>query len=308
MSAKKTNKEDFKSGFVGLVGPTNSGKSTLLNALMGRKLSIVSPKAQTTYHGVRGVLTGPSEQMVLTDTPGFQKYGEPVARLLNRVADKNAKECDLLAWVFDASNPRVLAQFEKLRDKVAKFKPKERSFCILNKVDKIPKETLLPMIQALYESGVFSEIIPISAKTGVGVPEVAKVFRKLLPQGEAMYPADFVTDRPKEFLITEAIREKIYRATHQEVPYSVWIEIEHSELENPEVKVPTVRAVLHVDSSSRKGILIGKQGAMLKEIGTRARQDIEAFLNRQICLKLFVDVQDEWRKNANHLNRYLELV
>ena len=297
----------FKSGFIGIVGPTNSGKSTLMNALMGQKLSIVSPKVQTTYHGVRGILNSPNVQLVLTDTPGFQKQNEPVARLLNRVAEKNAKDCDLLVWVFDASNPRMLGQLLKLKPKIESLKPRDFSLCVLNKIDKMPKPALLPLIQTLFELGIFSEIVPISARRGEGVASLADLLRARLPEGEAMYPQDMVTDRKQEFLISELIREKIYRATQQEIPYSAWVELETPDENESSARVPTIRAVIHIDSQSRRGILIGKGGSMLKTIGTEARKEIEVLLKRHICLKLHVDVQDEWKKDANHLNRYLEL-
>lgn len=307
MEAKETKTSSHRTGFIGIVGPTNSGKSTLMNALMGRKLSIVSPKQQTTYHGVRGIMSSEKEQMVLTDTPGFQRHHEPVARLLNRVADKNAKECDVLAWVFDASSPRCFQQIEKLAEKIKNFKPAELSLCVLNKADKIPKPTLLPLIEQIAKLGLFSEIVPISALRGQNLDNLQKVLRAKLPEGEPLYPKDMVTDRPEEFLITELIREKIYRATYQEVPYSAWIEVEEGTKEEREAKVPTYRAVIHVDSASKKGILIGQGGAMLKRIGTEAREEIENLLGRHICLKLHVDVQNEWKRDANHLNRYLEL-
>jgi GTP-binding protein Era len=298
----------FKSGFVGLVGPTNSGKSTLINALVGRKVSIVSDKVQTTYHGVKGIVNSDREQVIFVDTPGFQRHGESVARLLNRVADRNAKDCDLLVWVFDASNARVLQHVQNLSERIRKLRNEARlPICVLNKVDKIAKPSLLPMIQALSATGLFSEIIPLSARTGAGLERLRGVLSPVLPEGQPLYPTDQITDRSQDFRITELIREKIYEATRQEIPYSAWIEVERWAGDVPEAKVPTIRAVIHVDSDSRKGILIGKQGEMLKRIGTRARQDIEKVVGSQICLKLHVDVQQGWKDNAHLLNQYLEL-
>jgi GTP-binding protein Era len=298
----------FKSGFVGLVGPTNSGKSTLFNALVGRKVSIVSDKVQTTYHGVKGIVNSDREQVIFVDTPGFQRHGESVARLLNRVADRNAKDCDLLVWVFDASNARVLQHVQNLSERIRKLRNEARlPICVLNKVDKIAKPSLLPMIQALSATGLFSEIIPLSARTGAGLERLRGVLSPVLPEGQPLYPTDQITDRSQDFRITELIREKIYEATRQEIPYSAWIEVERWAGDVPEAKVPTIRAVIHVDSDSRKGILIGKQGEMLKRIGTRARQDIEKVVGSQICLKLHVDVQQGWKDNAHLLNQYLEL-
>jgi GTP-binding protein Era len=277
-----------------------------MNALMGKKISIVSPKVQTTYHGVRGILNREGEQLVLTDTPGFQGHSEPVAKLLNKVAESNAKDCDILAWVFDASSPRLMGQLKKLEMKI-RIKPPEKSICVLNKVDKCAKPALLPLIDEISKLGLFSEIVPISALKSSGVDRLADLLRGKAPEGQPMYPTDMETDRPKEFLISELIREKIYRDTHQEVPYSARVEIEEPSAEESEARVPTVRAVIHVDSQSRRGILIGKGGAMLKKIGTEARAEIEKLLGRHICLKLHVDVQDDWKRDSRVLSKYLEL-
>jgi GTP-binding protein Era len=295
----------FKSGFVGIVGPTNSGKSTLLNALLGKKISIVSPRAQTTYHGIRGIQTTDSSQMIYVDTPGFQRNKEAVARLLNKVADKNAKDCDLLLWVFDASNEKVVQHIEGLRDRIAQ-KPPEKSHCLLNKIDKIPKGSLLPLLAQIHALGLFSEIIPISAKKGDGVERIKGFLSPKLPDGNVWYQPGEVTDRSQDFVLSEFIREKIYEATREELPYTVWVEIENwGEIQTG--KVPTFHAVLHVDSESRKGILIGKQGEMLKRIGVAARKEIETYLGHQVCLKILVKVQPGWREDGRHLNRYLEL-
>ena len=302
--------KEFKSGFVGIVGPTNSGKSTLLNALMGKKVSIVSPRVQTTYHGVRGILNRKNAQVIFTDTPGYQQHPDRVARLLNRVADKNAGDCEVLVWTFDASNPRVMHQIYKLKNKISQFKSKDKSFCVLNKIDLIPKLSLLPMMDEIIKMELFQQVIPISARKNDGIEHLLSLINEPLPEGPQLYSTEQVTDRPQSFLMSEFIREKIYRATRQELPYSVWIEME--EWQDPEEnnlgkKVPTYRAVIHVDSDSRKAILIGKGGEMLKRIGSEARKEIEAMLGHQICLKLFVDVQKDWKDNSRQLNSYLEL-
>jgi len=292
------------------VGPTNSGKSTLMNALMGKKISIVSPRVQTTYHGVRGILNKKNAQVIFTDTPGYQQHPDRVARLLNRVADKNASECEVLVWTFDASNPRVMHQIHKLKTKISQFKPKEQSICVLNKIDLIPKLSLLPMMDEIIKMGLFKHVIPMSARKSDGVQDLLSVINEPLPEGPQLYPSEQITDRSQSFLMSEFIREKIYRATRQELPYSVWIEMEEwqdPDEETTKKKVPTYRAVIHVDSDSRKAILIGKGGEMLKRIGTEARKEIEGMLGHQVCLKLFVDVQKDWKENSRQLNSYLEL-
>ena len=298
-------------GFIAIVGPTNSGKSTLLNALLGKKVSIVSAKVQTTYHGINGILNSDQGQMIFTDTPGYQKHSDSVAQLLNQVADQKAAGCDAILWVFDVSGKRVFEQILSLKSKIMQLKEPEKSFCVLNKVDKINKTELLPLIHSIWELGVFKEVIPISAQRVNGLERVVKSVNEVLPEGKSLYPKDRVSDRSPEFHLAEFIREKIYRMTHQEIPYASWIEIEQSEskeaaLENGK-KVPTIRAVIHVDSDSKKGILIGKKGQMLKRIGVEARKEIEKFLGNQICLKLHVQVQRKWKEDPRFINRYLEL-
>lgn len=295
---------EFRSGFVGIVGPTNSGKSTLMNALLGKKISIVSPRAQTTYHGIRGIETTQEEQVIYVDTPGFQRGKESIARLLNRVADNNAKDCDMLIWVFDASSKNVPRQIDQLKLRIGQ-KPPEKSLCLLNKVDLLPKTALLPMLAEIGAMGLFGEIIPISARKGDGLDRITRFLKPKLPQGQHWYAPGEITDRPKDFVLSEFIREKIYRATRQEIPYSVWVEMENWPTE--EAKVPTYHAILHVDSESRRGILIGKGGEMLKRIGTEARKEIEAYLGQHICLKLHVQVQPKWREDDRHIKKYLEL-
>ncbi|NBX93715.1 MAG: GTPase Era [Proteobacteria bacterium] len=298
------------SGFIGIVGPTNSGKSTLLNALVGRKISIVSSKVQTTYRGVSGILNSGDGQFVFTDTPGYQRHPERVAQLLNLVADQKASGCDAVLWVFDASSIRVFDQILKLKEKIKNLKRQDLSFCVLNKVDKIDKLKLLPLIQSVWELGLFKEVVPVSAKKSSGVDRLVNILNPVLPEGEKFYPEDSISDRNTDFHLSEFIREKIYQATHQEVPYSSWIEIQRwatTATEQPKSKVETIHATIHVDSDSRKGILIGKKGEMLKKIGTEARKDIEMFLGKHICLKLHVDVQPKWKEDARFLNRYLEL-
>lgn len=301
--------KNFVSGFVAIVGPTNSGKSTLLNQLAGQKISIVSPKVQTTYRGVSGIVHHSTGQYIFTDTPGYQRHPDRVARLLNTVADQKASACDAAMWVFDASNKRVFSQIMALKNKISQLKGQSETICILNKVDKCHKLALLPLIQSIWELGLFREVIPVSAKTGNGVERLIQVAQEILPEGSALYPEGTLSDRGMDFLITETIREKIYRATHQEVPYSTWIELEEMEEEDDEElsKVPTLLVKIHVDSDSKKGILIGKQGERLKQIGIEARKDIEKLLGKQVCLKLHVHVQPKWKEDSKFVNRYLEL-
>lgn len=296
----------FKSGFVAIVGPTNSGKSTLMNHLIGEKVSIVSHLPQTTYHGIRGILSTDEYQVVFTDTPGLQRFSESFPRLLNRVADRNAQEADLILWVFDAS-AEPLQQIEKMKDRIAQTKDRAHSFLALNKVDKVAKPELLPILEQVWKMDLFSEIIPLSAVKGVNTDAILKCILPKIEEGPVLYDPKTKTDRTFNFRVAETIREKIYRCTRQELPYSVNIETEAWEEDAPEGKVPMLNATIHVDSTSRKKILIGHKGEMLKRVGTMAREDIEKLTGRKICLKLHVDVQQDWRSDANHVNRYLEL-
>jgi len=298
--------ETFKSGFIGIVGPTNSGKSTLLNALVGQKVSIVSKRVQTTYHGVKGIRNTPTAQIIFIDTPGFQDHRESVAKLLNRVADTRAREADIQMWVFDISNPTAFSMCENLKQKIQSFGGPEKNICVLNKVDKISKPQILPMIQRYHDLGVFSDILPISALKKDGIDRMSAFLESKLGPGIPYFPTDMITDRSQQFLASEMIREKIYASTLQEIPYAVRIEIESWE-SDPAKKIPTIHAVIHVDAESKKAIIIGKGGSKLKEIGVHARKDIENMVGKQVCLKLHVNVESQWNRDVRKVNEYLEL-
>lgn len=302
----ETNKSETKSGFVALVGPSNSGKSTFLNVALGTKVSIVSHRPQTTLRAVKGILNSKAGQMVFVDTPGLIKRDKPMARSLNRLADEQAKGCDVAAWMFDVSQSTVLDRIRHMQTTISNWKPQSKSICILNKIDKVERRTLLPLLQAIHEMALFDEIVPIAARKQDGVDRVVELLFEKLPVGDPLYPTDKVTDRSEEFLISEIIREKVYKLTRQEIPYSIRVDIES--YEGPTRKdMPHLLARVHSDSDSRKGILIGKKGELLKQVGVMARQDIERLLNRQICLKLQVDVQKDWRKDERLVQQYLEI-
>lgn len=298
--------KEFNSGFIALLGPTNSGKSTLLNALVGQKISIVSPKVQTTYHGIRGVVNLPDAQLIFTDTPGFQRHPDRIAKLLNHVADHHAGECDLSLWVFDVANPRWKAQLQKLSKKISGTGTKETRFLLLNKVDQIAKPSLLPILKEMYDLDLFSEILPVSALKKSGTKELLNLLKSRLPEGDKYFPDEHVSDRNLEFRSSEAIREKIYELTHQEVPYAIRVKIDSWETHD-EKDMPLIHASILVDAESRKGILIGKGAEKLKTIGMRARTEIEKMLGKQVCLKLHVKVEAGWKDDSREVKAYLEL-
>ncbi|MCB0403680.1 MAG: GTPase Era [Bdellovibrionales bacterium] len=295
-----------RTGFVAIVGPSNSGKSTFLNAALGTKVSIVSHRPQTTLRAVKGILNESRGQMIFVDTPGLIKRDKLMSRSLNRLADEQAKGCDVAAWMFDASLSNVLERIRNMASIIQNWKGKSQSLCVLNKIDKVDRRALLPLLMEIDKLGLFEELIPISARRQDGVQRVVDVLFKYLPVGDALYPDDKVTDRSEEFLISEIIREKIYKITRQEIPYSVRVDIER--YEGPTRKdIPHFLARVHSDSDSRKGILIGKKGDVLKQIGSFAREDVERLLGRQVCLKLQVDVEKDWRKDERLVQRYLEI-
>jgi GTP-binding protein Era len=297
-----TSPKTFKCGFVSIVGPTNAGKSTFLNALLNDKISIVSAKPQTTYHSIKGIHNSEDAQIIFIDNPGFQRRKENIHRMLNQVAQKNSDGCDVLCLMLDISSSKLYEEFEGLKKELNN----KNLFLLLNKIDTLDKKNVLPIMKHFSETGLFKEIIPISAKKNDGVKEFLSCVLNYLPVSEPFYPLDRSTDRPESFLYSEYIREKIYQVTKQEIPYRVRVEI-NDEFKALDEKTPHIYATIHIDSDSRKAILIGKQANLLKEIGIRARKDIEKKLNKKICLKLHVSVEKEWLLDKRKVEKYLEL-
>lgn len=296
--------DTFHSGFVAVVGPTNSGKSTLVNALVGEKISIVSPRPQTTYHSVRGILTRETSQIVFTDTPGLQNFKAGVARLLNRVAERNVGEANLCLWVFDVSEDSFSKKIERLKTRISQAAPKERTILCLNKSDKIAKLKLLPILALLHEWALFSSVIPVSALKHDGLSRIVSEIETLLPEGEALFPKEMVSDRGPQYWLTEWVREQAYHRLRDELPYSIRVELEQWE-ETP--KGVVAHATIHVDSRSKKGIVIGKGGQKLKEIGSAARQALQKKLGRKVNLFLNVHFDPDWQRDRSQLQKYLEL-
>jgi len=288
--------ENFKSGFVAIVGRTNVGKSTLLNALLGKKLAIMSEKPQTTRNKILGVLNRPGAQIIFLDTPGFHKPKHRLGEHLVQVATKTLREVDAVLFLVEALEPPgpgdeyVIRELKELKTPV---------LLVINKIDLVKKEELIPLIEIYSRRSIFAEIVPVSAKKGENLDRLVEVLVSYLPEGPRYYPEDMVTDRPESFIMAELIREKVLLLTSQEVPHAVAVVVEETE-ERPS-GVLAVRAVIYTERESQKGILIGKGGQMLKKIGQLAREEIEALFGTKVYLELWVKVREDWRNRENFL-------
>ncbi|RKN86953.1 GTPase Era [Paenibacillus ginsengarvi] len=284
-----------KSGFVAIVGRPNVGKSTLLNQVIGQKIAIMSDKPQTTRNKIHGVYTTAQMQIVFLDTPGIHKPKSKLGNYMMKVAENTFHEVDAILFLVDVAEgigggDRFI--IERLKN------VKTPVILVLNKIDQVHPEALLPVIVAYKDLYEFAEIIPISALQGNNVNTLLEQVGKYLPEGPQYYPADQVTDHPEQFIIAELIREKLLHATREEIPHSIAVAIEQMKVE--ENGIVTIGAVIYVERDSQKGIIIGKQGAMLKEVGRLARRDIESLLGSKIFLELWVKVNKDWR-NREHV-------
>jgi GTPase len=291
-----------KSGMVAIVGPPNAGKSTLMNALLGQKISIVTPKPQTTRNRILGVLNEETYQIVLVDTPGLHKADQPLNREMVRIALESMTSVDAVLFLLDASQvvPKQL-QEEKGKEISGYMEQMQApAILILNKVDLVDKEKLLPLIRMYAEIYPFKAILPLSALHADGMDRLITEILAVLPFGPRYFPEDIPTDATERFLTSEIIREKIFLLTGQEIPYSAAVLIE-SFKEDPEKQMVTIHAAIVVERTSQKGIVIGKGGRTLKSIGTAARKDIEKMLEQKVLLKLWVKVKKNWSQDARFL-------
>lgn len=284
-----------KSGIVALIGPPNVGKSTLLNSLLGQKISIVSPKPQTTRNRIVGVVNGPAYQIVLLDTPGIHQARDPLNIEMVKIALTTLAEVDAVVFMVDVTMP--------LPGKTPPdYLPKEGPpvVLVINKIDTVGKEKLLPIITAYQGLYPFTAVIPLSALAGDGTELLVSELCHLLPMGPRLYPEEMPTDATERFIVAEMIREKIFLKARDEVPYSTAVTVE-SFKEDEANGLTTIHATIIVEKDSQKGIIIGKGGAMLKAIGQAARQDIEELLDQKVMLKLWVRVEKNWTKNPRIL-------
>lgn len=286
-------KEPFRSGFVAIVGRPNAGKSTLVNRLVGQKIAIVTSKPQTTRNRIQGIVTQPQGQVIFIDTPGLHEAESALGRQMMQEVAAALEGIDVLLLMVDASRTEPYAD-ELLLEKARRFPGK--TILALNKVDRLAKPKLLPLIDAFAKAFRFSSIVPISAQQGAGCHELLQEIWKHLPEGPPYFPEDQVTDQPERFLAAEIIREKAIEVMYHEVPYALAVFIENFE-ERP--RLLRIEALLNVERDSQKTILIGHRGATLKKIGTEARKELESILGRKIYLGLFVKVAPRWREDPN---------
>lgn len=286
----------FRSGFVSIIGRPNVGKSTLLNRILGEKVAIVSDKPQTTRNQIRGVKHLPEAQVVFLDTPGIHKPKQPFnARLVQSALD-SLKDVDLILFMVEVPNPFGSGDQYALEQMKALHK-RSPVYLLINKIDRIPRPELLPILDAGSRFYPFTEILPLSAAKGDNVERLIERVVHVLPEGPAYFPEDMVTDQPVRFVAAELIREKLFRLTHEEVPYAVGVAIEEFH-EDAEKGLISIRAVIYVDRDSQKGIVIGEGGTLLKKVGEQTRHELEAILGARVFLKLWVKVKQNWREDA----------
>ncbi|MFW7403563.1 GTPase Era [Vagococcus fluvialis] len=292
-------KEGFKSGFVAIIGRPNVGKSTLLNRVVAQKIAIMSDKAQTTRNKIQGVYTTDNEQIVFIDTPGIHKPKTKLGDFMVETAYSALREVDAILFMVSADQPRGRGDdfiIERLKN------AKGPIYLVINKIDTIHPDQLLPIIDDYRKELEFKEIVPISATEGNNVDTLLSTLTSDLPEGPQFYPDDQVTDHPEYFIVSELIREKILHMTEQEVPHSIAVITES--MKRDEFDKVHIQATIVVERDSQKGIIIGKGGKMLKNIGIKSRKDIENLLGNKVYLELWVKVQKNWRDKNKDLQNF----
>ncbi|MGB9772896.1 MAG: GTPase Era [Bacteroidota bacterium] len=292
----------FRAGYVAIVGEPNVGKSTLLNALLGQKISIVTPKPQTTRHKILGILSGENYQIILLDTPGIIKPRYRLQEVMVEAARSAIEDADVVLLMIDVTEVDTSTVEEQYSHLILLVRPLQKPvLLLLNKIDLIRKGELLPMIDAFIKVYPFSEIIPISALRADGVDDLREALLQFLPEGPPFYPPDIVSGQTERFFVSEIIREKIFQKFRQEIPYSTAVQV--VEFREREKGKDFISAEIYVERDSQKAILIGKEGKALREVGLDARREIEEFLGRQVYLELHVKVREKWRDNDAWLKR-----
>ncbi|GLC88578.1 GTPase Era [Lysinibacillus piscis] len=295
------NKNGFKSGFISIIGRPNVGKSTFLNRVIGQKIAIMSDKPQTTRNKVQGVLTTDASQMIFIDTPGIHKPKHKLGDFMLKVAKNTLREVDVIMFMVNAEQKLGKGDEFILEMLAGNSTP---VFLVINKIDQIHPDELIGIIDSYKERYPFAEIVPISALQGNNVENLLATLSNYLPEGPQYYPADQVTDHPERFIISELIREKVLHLTREEIPHSIAVVIDKIRRDEENEDKIHVAATIIVERDSQKGIVIGKRGALLKEVGIRARKDIEMLLGSKVYLELWVKVQKDWRNKATHLRDF----
>lgn len=291
--------DNFKSGFISIIGRPNVGKSTLINRVVGQKIAITSDKPQTTRNKIQGIYTEDDAQIIFIDTPGIHKPKHRLGDLMVKTAESTLNEVDIVMFMINANegygkgDQYILNHLQQVKTPI---------FLIINKVDLIHPDELFPLIEMYKDKCDFAEIVPISALEGNNVRQLLNVLKKYLPQGPKYYDKDQVTDQPERYIIGELIREKVLQLTREEIPHSITVVIEN--IQSRGTRPMLIQATIVTERGTQKGILIGKQGNMLKSIGKEARRDIEALLGTKIYLELWVKVQKDWRNSQRHLHKY----
>jgi GTP-binding protein Era len=297
--------EEFRSGFVTLVGRPNVGKSTLLNQLVGRKVAIVSDRPQTTRTAIRGVRTTPEDQIVFVDTPGLHKPRTPLGERTNQRAEGTLAEVDVVCMLVEANAPigrgdRFVAALVQHVDT-----PK---LLVVNKIDRAGRPAIADHLAvAARDLGDFDAYVPLSARTGEGVDALLDEIRRRLPEGPRYYPEGTVTDQPETFVAAELVREKLLAVAHDELPHSITVSVEELEAvddtDDPEDEIVRLRAEITVERDSQRGIVIGRGGRVLRDVGTAARRELEALLGVRVYLETHVRVERDWQRRAHALDR-----
>ncbi|MBN2805212.1 MAG: GTPase Era [Prolixibacteraceae bacterium] len=288
---------NHKAGFVNIIGNPNVGKSTIMNALVGEKISIITSKMQTTRHRIKGIVSGDDFQIVYSDTPGILKPNYQLQENMMRVVDTALIDADVIIYVTD-----VVEQFDKNSDYLEKVKKSGVPVILLiNKIDLSDQLKVMALIQQWKEELPEAEILPVSATEAFNIAPIFDMILDRVPEGPAYFPKDELTDRNERFFVQEIIREKILLYYQKEIPYSVEIEVEEFK---DEEKILNLRAIIYVNRETQKGIIIGHQGRAIKRVGTEARKDIEEFFGKKVFLELYVKVSKDWRDEERKLRSF----
>ena len=289
---------EHKSGFVSIIGRPNVGKSTFVNRVIGHKIAIMSDKAQTTRNKIQGVMTRDDAQIIFIDTPGIHKPKHKLGDYMMRVAKNTLSEIDAIMFMVNV-NEDIGRGDEYIMEMLKNVKTP--IFLVLNKIDLVHPDTLMPKIEQYQSYMDFTDIIPISALEGLNVNHFIDVLKSYLPEGPKYYPDNQISDHPEQFVVSEIIREKILHLTSEEIPHAIGVNVDRM-IKEDEDKV-RIEATIYVERDSQKGIVIGKGGKKLKEVGKRARRDIEMLLGSKVYLELWVKVQRDWRNKVNFIRQ-----